>query len=483
MHTDDQKYYDGPEFAALLQRYEAARRQGRDIYLDVFELADLCDYYTQIRADMESAQQVVALAKRLHPEAALTKVLDARLLMAAGNVEEAVRICATIDDDNDREVQFLRAELLVMNGHAADALTYIEHIADETDDDLDYLLYDAIQIFLDHELYDEATTLTQRLNTLAPDWYKTWLTQADLLLCMDKYKAALPFIERMLDVDPFDTEAWNWQAEAYYNLERYDEAIASLDYALAVEPTSQRSLLLKAWALTRSQREQEAHDILTTLQQQAPDDAQAWIADAYALTEMKCWPDVVMTLDRAAQCPNADSQAIDSTRELYAHAHARMGHLDTALDYVAQMERAGTEASTTYDGLRAELCVEARRPDMGETYLQAATDKDPDLEGELVDLMAYYLYEMDYPERALPHTQHLLACANEAMPEGEIHTRIAACYLAQDAYIAALPHVAKAMELKAANLSDYLATFFPAANPTDYYDYCYYCAYGHFPQK
>ncbi len=283
---DDLKYFASPEFRELLDRFLKTEESGHMGYFDADELTDIAEYYSMVEKDEQRSREIVDWAITLHPDAVDPQVLRARQSLIEMDYDRAEELCDQIQDQDHREVIFLRAELSICRQKPDEALAYLMGILDHGNvEDTDYFLYDGAYIFIDYEYFKQAMVLAQKLEEIAPQWFKTWHLKADVLLELEQCEAALPYIERMLDVDSFYVEAWNWRAEAYLSLDDLSEAATSLDYALAVDPDCVRSIQLKAWLMVLQHRSEEAHALYARLQQDDPDNIENWINDSNLLLD------------------------------------------------------------------------------------------------------------------------------------------------------------------------------------------------------
>ena len=196
---DDLKYFEEPEFKDILAKYEAAREAGTPMYMGADELTDVAEYYSLVMHDEDRASEAIELALEIHPSAVDPQVFLARRFMMQGDLDKAQEICNAIEEQANREVLFLHAELMLRRGNEKEAFSFLDRRIEEIDEDRDFFIYDSAYIFVDYHLYDLALTLANKLAEMAPDWYKTWQLQADVNLGLGNNRVALDYIEKMLD--------------------------------------------------------------------------------------------------------------------------------------------------------------------------------------------------------------------------------------------------------------------------------------------
>ena len=112
MNNDLSSYFEDPEFKDLLAKYEGMVESHTPTYFDAEELTDIAEYYAS-QGDEQKAEDAIDFALRLHPTNTDALVFKSRSLCIKGKLEEAYKVMNLIEDTSDREVQFLKADLLM----------------------------------------------------------------------------------------------------------------------------------------------------------------------------------------------------------------------------------------------------------------------------------------------------------------------------------------------------------------------------------
>ena len=112
MREENLSYFEEPDFKRALEKYEKALENNSSVYLDADELTDIAEYY-MTKGQENQANEAIQLALDLHPESVDPQIFLSRQQMFYGNMKRAHEICDGILDQNDREVHFLRAELMI----------------------------------------------------------------------------------------------------------------------------------------------------------------------------------------------------------------------------------------------------------------------------------------------------------------------------------------------------------------------------------
>jgi len=499
---DDLSYFESSEFKEILSKYEASRENRSAIYMDADELTDVAEYYAMVCHDDEAAAEVIDLALQLHPDAVDPQIFRARKRMLDGDTETAQLICDAIDDQQHREVIFLRAELLIRQQRNDEAMRYLLDMADSVDEDLDYFYYDSAYIFIDYEDYSSAQELADVLEQMAPKWFKTWQVRADILLAQEDYEQAISYIERLLDIDPFYVEAWNWRCEAYCGLMQFEKAVESCDYALAVDPQDERALQLKAWVLMQQGNSDEAHELYQQLEVMNPAYELNYLYDSFCMYDKGEIHEALRLVEQAEELSGGMSTEQQAIMEHHAHILSELHDVEGSLQLLEQAEQQFGQSGdqTDYQFLKARVYAENNQPQQAVAVLtQCARQYPSDLPfiyyqgGQILFDTGYFQLAQDYFRLVLstPFTAPVSMDTDadtspDFVSEQQLHantwTYLAACSYELQEYEASLDEMKKAVQLKATNLMELFGQILPVGTPlTDFLDYYYYHLYGTWP--
>ena len=226
---EDEEYFRNPEFRKALAKYEEAIRQGEPVYMEADELTDIAEFY-MTKDRQQDADRVIELAVALHPDSVDPQVFLARRQLFVGNTDEARHISAAIVDQEDLEVKYLNAEILIKEGRIHEAVAYLLGVWSHLEEDGADFLYDAAGIFMDYNLWDYSMMWVHRLERLFPAYPKIKRMKAELMVCMGRYEKAIPLLNEMLDEDPYNKEVWNLLAESQGASEQFADAVDSAEY-------------------------------------------------------------------------------------------------------------------------------------------------------------------------------------------------------------------------------------------------------------
>lgn len=480
---DDLKYFESSEFKDILATYETACEAGSQPYMEADELTDIAEYYSMVCHDDERAEEAITLALQLHPDAVDPQVFKARQFMQAGELGTAEDLCNAIEDQQDREVIFLRAELMVREERVEEAATMLLQIAFTIKEDSDYFLYDSAYIFIDYHIYDQALVFANQLVQIAPDWYKTWQVMADTNLGLNNNRVALTYIERMLDVDPFSTESWNWRAEAYCELGEYPEALNSTEYALAIDAQNERATQLKAWVLLQQEHYPEALALYERLIEWSPDNEQNWLYASYCLLDADRVEEALAAIEKAEALAQGMSSEQAVIYEQHAQILSRKGDVEGALENLdkAQTYFEPDADVLDLDLLRARVEAENERPDLALDYIQQAYHHHEDEHLVVYFQGALTLFDCGYYEIARDMLLELLKHDEAPRHQAEYYAYLAYCSMMLEQSEKTLDYLQLAMPMGEDKLRELFSDEFPNVQPAEYYDYYYYRIHNQWP--
>ena len=480
---DDLKYFEEPEFKEILERYEQARAAGQSVYMDAEDLTDVAEYYALVLQDNEQADEAINLALLLHPDAVDPQIFRARQFMLADDPVQALELCNAIEDQEHREVLFLRAELMVRDDDCDGAMGLLLRSAEAQTEDADYFLYDSAYIFIDYSQYGCALVFADRLEDMAPEWYKAWQLKADVELGLGNNREALKYVGRMLDVDPFSIETWNWSAEAHSNLGEYTEAMESVEYALAVEPENERALQLKAWILLQQGNCAEAHEIYQRLETANPTCENHWMYDSYALLDLNQPEQAYRAVKQAEELAGDESEDRAAIFEQVAQSASRLGYVDEALEYLGKaesMKAGGKKDEWDERMLAVRVFAENDQLDEALQAIHALMERFPDAALDIYYQGASVLFDYSYFDTVVAMLTELLQLSDEVHPDA--YAMLAYSQMSLGYHTDALTNIRKAIDAHAPSLADIFVDKFPGVKSEELYDYYYYQVYGQWPE-
>lgn len=486
MSTDeeDDEYFRNPDFKKTLARYEEALVNEQPVYMEADELTDIAEYYMTCEREQD-ADRAIQYALALHPDSVDPQVFLARKQLFKGNMAEARRISKAIVDQDDREVKFLNAEILIKEDRTRDATLYLLGVWHTLEDDCDHFLYDCAGIFMDYNQWEYAMMWANRLQRLYPSYPKVGRLRAELMVCMGRYAEAIPLLNKILDDNPYNKDIWNLLAESQGAQEQYSEAVESAEYVLAIDKTDKRAMVTKASCLFHMNQPQEAHLLYQAYLQSLSDDDNVLYLDAVCLASMDHYVEAAKQIGLALEyCEKGSPQHARILVE-QAYVESKLHHLQNALDAIAQAENIRfDDLECDYDLLRGQVYLDNRNLEEALPLFTESIRKSIDKRNTLM-MIAVALGEAEYYDEAIK----LMDIVYNRFPEKDSEDAdspipyLAYYYNRKGDDESSLFYLKHAAEVDRACTERLFSSVYPGVTPEEYYLYAYRNVYGHFPKE
>lgn len=226
------QFFDKPEFKQLLKRYEEMLQGDRTFYFEATELTDIAEYYA-MQGNSEQAEAALDYALQLHPENLDALIFKARARLINGHPTEACRILDSIADQGDREVMFLRAELLLASQQHLQAEALLKALIEEENYEANTYA-DIIDLLVDNGQNDMANLWIDEAYNRYPNHQILTESAAYSHAQQERFDEAIELYNRLLDIDPYSTFYWEELGKIYFRREEYDKAIEAFEFVIAI---------------------------------------------------------------------------------------------------------------------------------------------------------------------------------------------------------------------------------------------------------
>ena len=365
MNNDLSSYFEDPEFKDLLSKYEGMVESHTPTYFDAEELTDIAEYYAS-QGDEQKAEDAIDFALRLHPSNTDALVFKSRSLCIKGKLSEAYQIMNLIEDTSDREVQFLKADLL-MEERRMDETEAIFQALSETENESFEVLLDIALTYMDANQKEYAAKWLEKIRakgyneTNNQKFRDAW---CDFCMTFGEAERATQAFQLSLDELPYSIPHWNGLAKCYLAQNEIEKAHESIDFALAINENDSEALEVKGFCYIQSENYEEALKIFHQLLPQSKTPSRI-----YALLA-KCY----MDLEKAEEAK------------------------DTCMKWLKACPKlTGFEKSEIYSYISL-CCFNLFQPEEGMKYIDAALDLEPSFRGAIMQKGMLYLQLNDIPE-------------------------------------------------------------------------------------
>lgn len=351
MNNDLSSYFEDPEFKDILAKYEGMVESHTSVYFDAEELTDIAEYYAG-QGEEQKAEETIDFALRLHPSNTDALVFKSRSLCIKGKLSEAYQVMNRIEDTSDREVKFLKADLLMEERRMDEAEAIHEELAASEDESFEVLM-DILLVYMDANQKKYAAKWLQKLRdkgyneTNSQTFRDVW---CDFCMTFGEAEKATEAFRISLDEMPYSLPHWNGMAKCYLMQNNMEKAYEAVDFALAIDEDNLEALEVKSFCHMQNENYKEAVDILIQLLplSKTPSRIYAFL--------VKCYLD----MDRAMDAKNTCHEWLKKCPKL-----------------------TGFEKSEIYSYI-AMCCFNLEKPKEGMKYIDAALDLEPSFRGAIL---------------------------------------------------------------------------------------------------
>ncbi len=251
-------------FKQLLDSYEEAKRQGRTLYFDSDDFADIAEHYLQ-EGQLEDALIAANDGLEIHKNDGSLLSIKVNALISLDSFEEAEQILNTNDLDGDIDVFYFWGQLecaLYRDYKKADEyfskwLALERKECEKDDDENKTRLREAYQHILMSlvDLKSEDDDVSQYIKSWVEQFIKECkpvpVDKIDLSithLCHDEgmLLEEIELYKMYLDCKPYYQEGWGCLASLQSLVKDYEDSVNSAEFALAIKPDDETAWLIRS---------------------------------------------------------------------------------------------------------------------------------------------------------------------------------------------------------------------------------------------
>lgn len=238
-------FFETPEFREILKKYEQARAMNVFPYFGIEELVDLLSYYLFMdRCD--SAEEILTVARMLHPTAQENAKMEIKLLLSKGEASRALEIFKGIKYTDDDEMRILHAEILLALKEFKKAREIAMEIIRKNLPGTDNL-YEALEILLDCGFAVDALLICEEALKHSPKNRGLLEVKAECYIELQMTTQAIGIYNALLDEDPYSTFYWEQLGHIYYMIHRYGKALECFEYESTINDEIEYARMMQAY--------------------------------------------------------------------------------------------------------------------------------------------------------------------------------------------------------------------------------------------
>ena len=297
MNNDLSSYFEDPEFKEILAKYEGMVSSHTPTYFDAEELTDIAEYYAA-QGDEKEAEKAIDYALQLHPANTDALVFKSRSLCIKGKLNEAYQIMNLIEDQSDREVKFLKADLLMEEMRLPEAEAIYQELAESEDESFEVLL-DIAMTYMDANQKDYTNKWIDKIRqkgyneTNSQRFRDIW---CDYCMTFGEPEKATQAFILSLDEHPYSIAHWNGMAKCYLAQNDTEKAHNAIDFALAIDEQNTEAMEVKAYCYMQDENYEEAIAIYQKLL------SMSLVPNRIYALLVKCYFDLERALEAKTTC-------------------------------------------------------------------------------------------------------------------------------------------------------------------------------------
>lgn len=467
MKKTGDEYFDSEEFLEMLEEYENSVKTGMPVFMDADELSEIADYY-QMTERYDEADEAISLALSLSPGAISPLTYKIHEALWNGEVEEAKQFLEQIEEKNDPDYVYDKAEIMLAEENMEEADRYLRKELKKVppEEYQDYVI-DVANIYSDYDYPEKAMQWMARAKQEDTPEFKELMART--LFGLGKYQDSEKLWGELIDTNPFSKHYWNALASTQYMSENYTASVESSEYAIAIDPEDPDGLISKANALLRLYNYEEALKYFERYCKQIPDDEYALMNEGACLVNLGRNDEAIEKLREALGVAPEDSPYLADIWQELAFVYSENGNTEDALQALDRADEYESSDKIRNLVVRGHIMLAGGHQKQAEKFFRQAIVKSDTPHDTLLKIIVS-IYDNHYLEAAY----RLFTKYFRVMPEdcGDGYAYMALCCYDLKHYDEFLHYLKIACEINPQECRTALSTLFPeAVEPKDYYNY------------
>ncbi len=270
----------------IVKRYEQFLSGTATGYFDVEELETIVEFYLR-KGRTKDCSKALDLGMQLHPNSNALKTKRAKIYLATGDSQKALRILESLTETTDYEVILLKIEVLIRMERMNEARVLSDMLIKEESEDLDNVCLDIAFIYLGQGEYEIAQELLEKGDAFNKRNVDLLFELAFCYEQNDSFTKAIETYNRIIDIDSYMDEAWFNLGQIYFAMQDFLNALEAYDFALTIDDKDSLTCLQKAHVHFQLNQFKEAIDTYQEYRKMASDNWQTdlFIAECYEKME------------------------------------------------------------------------------------------------------------------------------------------------------------------------------------------------------
>lgn len=240
----------------LAREYEAQRREGKYVYMEPDDLADLCMWYDNNHCP-DKAEEVMDYALRTYPDVTMLQIEQAYRYLDKGDLDAAIILANQIEDDFTGDLQLLKVRLMIESEEYEKAE---ELLNSYPPDDFDPIM--VANMFMEAHFSDKAIDWLKKHGQGMEEEEDYMSILMNAYCYSGKYQEAIEMCEKLIDKDPFSAHYWLSLGRCQLALGEYNKALDACDFSITNDEDMGEAYLTRCNLFALLGNEQKAKENL-----------------------------------------------------------------------------------------------------------------------------------------------------------------------------------------------------------------------------
>ena len=240
----------------LAREYEAQRREGKYVYMEPDDLADLCMWYDNNHCP-DKADEVMDYALRTYPDVTMLQIEQAYRYLDKGDLDAAIILANQIEDDYTGDLQLLKVRLMIESEEYEKAE---ELLNSYPPDDFDPIM--VANMFMEAHFSDKAIDWLKKHGQGMKEEEDYMSILMNAYCYSGKYQEAIEMCEKLIDKDPFSAHYWLSLGRCQLALGEYNKALDACDFSITNDEDMGEAYLTRCNLFALLGNEQKAKENL-----------------------------------------------------------------------------------------------------------------------------------------------------------------------------------------------------------------------------
>lgn len=257
----------------LVTQFEEMQRNKKPVYFDIEDLISISEYYLY-NNKLEKSLSAIKYAHKIHPDSLEVNLYYCRTLLADGQIDKATSIANSLSEQDDREVIFLRAEILLLTNQIEKADILFEKLAADEHYSKEVIV-DITNVYIDNNMMEEAYRWISMQYQKTPNDKEVRTIMMECTFYLEDFEQCIDLANALLDDNPYNIYHWITLIKCYLETFQNEKMCEAIEFALSIDNTQEELLQVAGRCYVQTRNYEKANDIFLRLLEMDPTNMEA----------------------------------------------------------------------------------------------------------------------------------------------------------------------------------------------------------------